>query len=184
MSVNSLSDTEYLRQCFEYNRDTGMLIWKRRPLSHFKGEKARRAWNTRFSGTEAGYDRVAKNGDVRRSIGFGGKMYMAHRIIFALVYGRDPGECIDHIDRNSLNNRIENLREVPYSINSMNGVAARKGSKAGLRGVSWCERDSLWRAGIRVNGKLITLGEYRDKHEAHQAYLAVKDKYHAGAVLV
>lgn len=39
------------------------------------------------------------------------KQFKAHRIVWLLNYGRFP-ECeIDHINRNKLDNRIENLRE-------------------------------------------------------------------------
>lgn len=40
-----------------------------------------------------------------------GKQYKAHRIVWLLCKGSFPDTEIDHINRNKLDNRIENLRE-------------------------------------------------------------------------
>lgn len=40
-----------------------------------------------------------------------GKQYKAHRIAWLLNYGSFPETELDHINRNKLDNRIENLRE-------------------------------------------------------------------------
>ena len=46
---------------------------------------------------------------------------MAHRIVFLLCNGYlNSDEVIDHIDGNPENNKIENLRSVPYAVNSRN----------------------------------------------------------------
>lgn len=49
------------------------------------------------------------------------KGWAVHRIIWILCGGKFlDGEVIDHIDGNSLNNRIENLRVIPRGVNNMN----------------------------------------------------------------
>jgi hypothetical protein len=48
------------------------------------------------------------------------KTYKAHRLAWLYVYGEEPKEDIDHIDGDTSNNRIENLREVAHSTNMKN----------------------------------------------------------------
>jgi hypothetical protein len=49
--------------------------------------------------------------------------FSAHRVIWAIFYGKpDVSLVIDHIDGNSLNNKIENLRLVTTSINNRNSA--------------------------------------------------------------
>jgi hypothetical protein len=48
------------------------------------------------------------------------RAYRAHRVVFAIAHGRWPVMQLDHINRNKLDNRPCNLREVSPSENSMN----------------------------------------------------------------
>lgn len=50
------------------------------------------------------------------------KVYLVHRIIYFLHHtqGGQFGWVIDHIDRNRLNNKIENLREISFADNLRN----------------------------------------------------------------
>lgn len=76
--------------------------------------------------TAAGYRRVKIKG----------RMYFAHRLAWFLSYGTWPAHEIDHIDGNPLNNKLENLRDVPKIINQRN-ARKRKDNRSGLAGV--CE---------------------------------------------
>jgi hypothetical protein len=76
-------------------------------------------------------------------------------------------DCIDHIDRNPLNNNIENLREVTRHENTFN-----KNAKG------YYKVGNKFRAQIRLNGKLIHLGYFDTEQEAAQAYLNAKIIYH------
>lgn len=65
-----------------------------------------------------------------------GKSYLAHRIIWILHNEFISDSCeIDHIDGNRRNNTIENLREVPRSINNRNHKM-KKNNSSGTNGVS------------------------------------------------
>ena len=57
---------------------------------------------------------------------FQGRVYCAHRIIYKMFYGRDPGnKVIDHCDGNPSNNLISNLRCVTHAINITNQTRCR-----------------------------------------------------------
>ena len=185
MSAKSLPDVEYLRQCFNYIPETGKLIWKTRPRSHFATEHSWRSWLSRFAGKEAGgLTRPGKKGlSNYGQVTLGNKKFLIHRIAFALYYGREPGPTIDHIDRNPSNNCINNLRELPTSSNIQNQISPNKNNKSGLRGVSWHSWSNKWRASIVLDRKQIYLGLFGDKDEAYAAYLAAKENYHKGAVI-
>lgn len=93
-----------------------------------------------------------------------GKKYKAHTLIWIYHYGEIP-KMIDHIDRNGLNNKIENLRIATPSQNSFN-QKIRPGSKSGVKGVSWNKKLQKWKVEIRAFNKPVYLGVYSDKQEA------------------
>ena len=76
---------------------------------------------------------------------------------------------IDHINRNSLDNRIENLRILTNQQNQWNTNA---------KGYCWNKADKNWQAQITVNSKIKYLGKFTEEEEAHQAYLNAKELYH------
>lgn len=91
--------------------------------------------------------------------------YLVHRLIWLFHYGYFPENHIDHINRNQLDNRIENLREVSSSCNARNTGNSRSNT-SGVKGVSWDKKNQRWSASIRVNYKNIFLGRHLDFCEA------------------
>jgi len=90
-------------------------------------------------------------------IGVGGRKYLAQHLAVALMTGRAPVGVVDHADRNPLNNRWKNLREVTRADNAINsGVPANNTS--GFRGVSWHRASGRWRAHITLSGRQVSLG--------------------------
>lgn len=85
----------------------------------------------------------------------------------------------DHVNRNKLDNRRENLRVATRSQNSQN---RRKmgNSKMSYKGIylSRENRRNKWGATIRVNGKFKHLGYYFTDKEASFAYDKAAQKYH------
>jgi hypothetical protein len=89
-----LAIPEEVREYLNYNPDTGDLTWIKSPTNSVpKGS-------------------LAKRGESNRCfrISFKNKRYLAHRVIWFLMTGEQPTEVIDHIDRDSANNRWNNLR--------------------------------------------------------------------------
>ena len=81
-----------------------------------------------------------KNGYYR--LRYKGKSYYQHRVVFFLTHGYWPTE-VDHIDRNKLNNRPDNLREATRSEQSLNrDVWVCKN----VRGVTYDKQKKRWKA--------------------------------------
>jgi hypothetical protein len=97
-----------------------------------------------------------------------------HRVIFAMFHRKLP-KVIDHIDRNPLNNRIENLRESSYHLNQFN-TKMYLTNKSGFRGVFWDKSRNKWRANICVQYKYINLGSFDTKEEAYAARVDYEKK--------
>ena len=104
------------------------------------------------------------------------KNYLNHRIIFLWHHGYIPKE-IDHIDRNSLNNKIENLREATQSENNCN-QKLRVTNKSGLKNIHWASDKKKWIAKITINKKTKFLGAYNDLELAEFVAEEARHKYH------
>lgn len=116
--VLELPSQDELRRMFDYDTETGDLIWKKR-------EDRDICWNGHFAGKRAG-----SNNKGYRYVQIDNKKYAAHRIIWKLAYGNIPTHLqIDHIDGNGMNNRLDNLRLATNQQNQLNRMAdnIRKG---------------------------------------------------------
>ena len=104
-----------------------------------------------------GYVRVRKDG----------KEYRAHRLIWEMFNGPIPIDIlIDHIDGDSLNNRIENLRLATRQQNNANstGNSERELPKGIVR------YSNRYRARLTFKGTTYSLGTYSTIEEAKLAY--------------
>ena len=99
-------------------------------------------------------------------LSFDGKATPAHRLAWFWVNGEWPAADVDHINRDRLDNRIDNLRCVTRSVNCHN-IASR--SLSGEKGVSLTSKGKSWEARISVNRKHIYLGTYASVEEAAAA---------------
>jgi len=140
---NPLPPLEKLNSLYIYNSDTGVLLSRRR--------------NKPISTVDKGYLRVQ----------FGGVSYYAHRIAYFMGTRENPGEdVVDHIDRNPLNNRLENLRRATRQLNRENSKLNADNS-SGYRGVY--KYKNRYQAQLRRDGKMIYLGSYKTAEEAAEA---------------
>lgn len=160
MAKNVMPDAEYLRKLFQYNPETGDLIWRVRPRGHFQDDASWKRWNTRYAGSVAGTKNVYTKVSINKYI-FG-----SHRIIWVMQTGNLPSQTIDHRDRAGVNNRWGNLREATVSQQNCNRILP---SATGLKGVT-AEPNGRWRAQIRVGKKMRYLGLFQTKEAAHSAW--------------
>jgi tyrosine-protein phosphatase YwqE len=91
-----------------------------------------------------------------------------HRLFFYWKYNYLP-PLVDHIDRNSFNNNIENLRDLDASGNASNS-SKRKNTSSKYKGVHWRKEIKKWIANVFINYKNIYIGAYTSEDDAGQAY--------------
>lgn len=149
-------DTQILRKLLRYEPETGKLYWLERDDIRF---------NTQFSGREA-FTAVGSHGYHASRVM--GTQLLAHRLIWALVYGEWPKHEIDHINGQKTDNRLQNLRSVTASENGRNKRISRR-SSSGVIGVYWAEHASKWRAEIKIHQKRYHLGYFPSKAQAASA---------------
>lgn len=95
------------------------------------------------------------------------KNYRVHRLVYQAFCGEIPaGYHIDHINRDKLDNREENLRAVSPRENVQNST--QNGREK--RGYSFYKGRGKWRAGIEINKTRYFLGLFNTEDEAKGAY--------------
>jgi hypothetical protein len=135
---------EEAHRLFEY-RD-GALYWKERPNA------SRKPKGDMEAGTASGhgYKKIRRNN----------KTYYTHQLIFLMQHGYIP-KVVDHIDGNTENNQIENLRASSKSLNACNSKLPSHNT-SGTKGVVWLKRECKWIARVQINKKVIHLGTFDD----------------------
>lgn len=90
---------------------------------------------------------------------------LLHRAVMAA----GPGQIIDHINGDTLDNRRANLRFATAEQNCRNFGPARRNNTSGTIGVGWHKGRGKWQASIKLWGKLVYLGIFDDFEEAVDA---------------
>jgi len=178
MTKRNLPTIETLRNLLRYEPDTGRMFWRVRDVRFFRNGAHTAAhscanWNAQYAGKQAF---TATDGDGYLHGSIFGKMYRAHRIIFAMVAEGWPKDQIDHEDHDRSNNRFDNLREATNQENGKNQRMPATNT-SGHIGVYWVKRDSRWRAQIKTNGKSKHLGCFTAIKDAIAAREAANLKY-------
>jgi hypothetical protein len=148
-----LPPLEELQKVLSYDPETGIFVWR-----FSKGRQK--------AGSIAGT--IASTG--YRKICFERRIWLAHRLAWLFGTGKDPGKkTVDHINRNTDDNRLENLRLATLQQQQGNR-GMRVDSKSGLRGVLWDKQRNKWVAKLQVAGCTRFLGHFALKEDAAAAY--------------
>lgn len=99
-----------------------------------------------------------------------GKRLKLHRLILLL---ENPKHKVDHINRKTYDNRLNNLRAVTSRENAWN-MSLSKRNKLGISGVCWCPTKNKFKAEIMCKGVKKHLGYFTDKIEAGKKYQQAK----------
>lgn len=143
---------EELNRLLHYEPSTGVLTWK-----------------VSRGGMPAGSVAGNKNNNGYLKISVQNRPLLGHRVAWALHYGEWPGKLIDHINRQTLDNRITNLRLADVAENNINrGKLENTTSK--YLGVCWSKDKRKWLASITSNGRWIYLGKFAKEADAAKAF--------------
>jgi hypothetical protein len=106
----------------------------------------------------------------RRLVVYGKKM-LEHRVVYFLCHGYWP-KVVDHINRDKLDNRIENLRACTTSQNAFNKTVKSKGARLHSCG--------KWESYLSINGSFKSLGYFNCETAARIASSLYKKDYSGG----
>ena len=141
MRKKDYPSSEYLRQCFEYKN--GKLFWKVRPKNHFKNEHSWNSNSRRFAGKEAGFCSEERDGP-RWTIRVN-KITTRRHIIVWYIFNNDIIQNnidVDHKNRNTIDDRIENLRLLCPNCHSQTDTFS---GKSNIRKENWAKRKSVYK---------------------------------------
>jgi hypothetical protein len=130
-----------MKDLLSYDPPTGVITWK---VSRGRVKAGDVAGNASH---RYGYVAIRING----------KRYYAHRIAWELYYGEPPSQTIDHINGDTSDNRICNLRDVDSRTNQ----SARFRDRQLPTGAYPTRNGQRYQATAKIDGK----------SKAHQAYL-------------
>lgn len=102
-----------------------------------------------------------------------------------MLMGFPEGMVVDHKDGNTFNNKKENLRVVTqgeniehcWKDNLSKGSKRIKCTEDNPVGVVWHKRDKRWIARIKVDGKRIDIGRFKEKADAIHARQEAEKQY-------
>lgn len=143
-----------LKEALKYDEKTGIFKWK-----------------TNRGGTAMAGDVAGSKKRVGSSsywcVSLKNKHYYAHRLAWLYVYGEFPKGVIDHINHNSFDNRIDNLRDVTPGENSRNKKRIKRTKGILPVGIDFFQ--NKYRARVTYKGKCLHLGLFGSVDDAFKA---------------
>lgn len=164
---------EYLKECLNYDPDTGIFTWKERPREHFDSDASWHMFLGKFAKRQAG----SLNSEKYRHIQLGARKYKAHRVAWAISTGAWPIKFIDHINGDRDDNRLVNLRGASNAENCLNAKLSVT-NKSGIKGVHWHKAVGKWQAKTSIGGVTVSFGFFIEKSDAAEAIRSARDTHH------
>ena len=183
MNHNSI-DVKLMRQIFYYEPELGQLFYRYDTDKRCKGDRAG------IIGTR-GY----------RIINIKDATCLEHRIIYAVVTGRDPGDLhVHHINGVKDHNDFYNLmaltpaehalehkeikllnrrKKVKYTELHPFDRPLSKRNISGINGVDWDDWRQRWVIRVNIGGRLRRLGRYKDLETVRAKICKAWDEYQA-----
>ena len=98
------------------------------------------------------------------------KFFSVHQLVAMAFLGHKP--CgyklvVDHINNDSLDNRVENLQVTTHRHNASKDI---KNKTSKYTGVSWNKQANKWECCYRIGFKKHHIGLFTDEYDAHLAY--------------
>lgn len=109
------------------------------------------------------YEKLSERTWYKNSMGYAQSDYPTRITMHKLITGF---KMTDHINREKLDNRRENLRQCTHKTN----VANTENRSGKYKGVTFCKQTNKWRASKRVGKKSKHLGRYNTPEQAAHAY--------------
>jgi hypothetical protein len=150
---------------FDFDVKNGRIFWKEPPRKH-----------PRLKGMEAGGPQPNRSGKSYWVIRIGRQSFKRSRLVFLVAHGKLPSPCVDHINGNSLDDRLANLREATVAQNAWNHQRRAKRSPLpmGVRS----NPNGRYSARIAVNKRMIQIGTFDTPEQAAAAYSEARRQYY------
>lgn len=155
---------EYLKQCIDYNPETGEFKWKITQGNSKYGNDA-----FCVSGLEINH--------IRLETKILGEPYMTNRlIVFYMVgYMPSPNRVVMPIDNNALNLKWSNIK---VGSRSECNVKRRNFGESAFKGAIFEKRSNKYKSEIRINGNKKHLGYFKTEAEAAESYMKAARKHY------
>jgi hypothetical protein len=168
-------DAIELRKLLRADFDAGHLFWlKRDETATFRGlthsvPRGLAIFNGRYADRRAD----GPHGGGYRMIRLFYVGLLAHRVLWLLKTGQWPEHTIDHINGVRDDNRMVNLRDVPFPVNARN-TKRQDRNTTGVCGVFWSEAEGRFKTYIDFKKKRTYLGTFKTLAEAAAARKAAE----------
>ena len=111
-----------------------------------------------------------------------GHYYVVHcrtlQRLHRFLIDAQPDMVVDHINHNTLDCRLTNLRECTRSENNANRSGATSLSTSGVKNVNWDSHRQRWRVAITKDGKKHRFGSFASIAEAENVAIKARIEIH------